>query len=249
MNFRSSKVSSASLTEPLDEHARVQEIGRHQVAIETVRRRARHWRLIDCDEETLVRMRHALIEEIEVVEEQLAQVDRHFLLYVDKGRPLDAEHALRQINRLSAEWEALREHLQEVDEALLERQLRARMARALGGVGWLNLLDATVFISIIVVVSLTVLEFLLPLSPTTVTRIIWTDTIISLFLIADFFFRLIVAPDRRWYFKRYWIDLVASIPFYEVLRFGRLVRIVRAVDQLEEMAVEVDRVGHHRVVD
>ncbi|MDX1663131.1 MAG: ion transporter [Candidatus Promineifilaceae bacterium] len=215
------------MSKVVDEHERAQEITRHQVQIDTVRRRARHWRLIDCDEEALVRMRHALIEEIEAVEAQLKEADRHFLLFVDKGRPLDAEQTLRQINRLGAEWEGLHEHLQEVDDALLERQLRARLARALGGMRWLNLLDATVFVSIIVVVSLTVLEFLLPLSPATVAWIVWADTIIALFLIADFFFRLTLAPDRGWYFRNYWIDLVASIPFYEVLRFGRLVRIVR----------------------
>ena len=227
MQVRTEKMPRPERGGPVDEHARAREIDSHQVQIEAIRRRARHWRLIDCDEEALVRMRHALIEEIETVEQQLTEADRHFLLFAEKGRPLDAEQALRQINRLSAEWEGLHDHLQEVDNALLERELRHRMARALGGERWLNLLDATVFISIIVVVGLTIGEFLLPLSDATVTRIIWTDTVISLFLIADFFLRLTLAPDRKWYFKEYWIDLVASIPFYEVLRFGRLVRIVR----------------------
>lgn len=213
----------------LDEHLRAQEIGRHRIEVEEIKRRAKHWRLMDCDEATLEEMRHALIEEIEGLEQELAEADRHFLLYVENARPLHTEQALRAINRLTAEWEGLNSHLQEVDEALLERHLHSSLFRLLGGLGRVYTLNMLVFLSIIVAVGLTLVEFLLPV-PERVSRLIITiDTAICFFLIADFLLRLTLSEDRGWYMRRYWIDLVASIPFTQFLRFGRLLRIGRLV--------------------
>ena len=229
MRVEAKDVRTTEVLETFDEHRRAQEIGGHQAQVEEIRRRAQNWRLMDCDEETLERMRHTLIEEIETLEERLAEADRRFLIYVESGRPLDVQHALHEIDRLSSEWEALNRHLQDVDEALLERHLRSRLSRFLGSRRRMHLLDFAVFFSIIFVVALTVLEFLLPLPDRVVAWIVTVDTAICVFLIADFFLRLYLSEDRRWYFRRYWIDLVASIPFYEFLRFGRLVRLVRFV--------------------
>lgn len=229
MQVKAKDVRPTEVTEGFDEHLRAQEIGSHQARVEEIRRRSQNWRLMDCDVETLERMRHTLIEEIEELEERLAEADRHFLIYVERGRPLDVQHALYEIDRLSAEWEALNQHLQDVDEALLERHLRSRLSAFLGGRERVYVLDVAVFSSIILVVALTVMEFVLNLPERMVTWIVTVDTAICVFLIADFFLRLSLSEDRRWYFRRYWIDLVASIPFYEVLRFGRLVRLVRFV--------------------
>jgi|GEM_PF-1008623 len=213
----------------VDEHLRAREIDRHRIEVEEIRRRARHWRLTDCAEDTLEEMRHALISEIEELEEALAAADRRFLLYVENARPLDTEQALRTINRLTAEWEGLNAHLQEIDEALLERHLTTRLSRFLGGMERVYALNMAVFLSIIIVVALTLIEFIFPL-PGRVNRwIITVDTAICLFLIADFFLRLFLSEDRSWYLRRYWIDLVASIPFTQFLRFGRLLRIGRLI--------------------
>lgn len=209
------------------DHQRVREIGNHEQRVDEIRRRAQHWRLVDCNEETLIRMRRALIEEMERLEAELAEADERLQQFVHSGRPLDTERSLEMIERLSVEWEKLNRHLQEVDESLLERHLRTRLIQRLGSARALFILDTTVLVFIIIVVSLTAIEWLFPLSPSAVSRIITVDTLICLFLIGDFFLRLGHAEDKKWYFRRYWIDLVSSIPFYEFLRFGRLVRIVR----------------------
>ena len=49
------------------EYARAKEVGQHEIQVDEIRRRARQWRLMDCDEDTLEQMRHALIEEMEAV--------------------------------------------------------------------------------------------------------------------------------------------------------------------------------------
>lgn len=53
------------------------------------------------------------------------------------------------------------------------------------------------------------------------------DFAICLLFIADFFARLYKAPSKMAFLKWGWIDLVSSIPMFDFLRWGRLVRIVR----------------------
>jgi len=53
------------------------------------------------------------------------------------------------------------------------------------------------------------------------------DFAICLVFIADFFVRLYKAPSKLSFLRWGWIDLVSSIPMFDFLRWGRLVRIVR----------------------
>ena len=50
---------------------------------------------------------------------------------------------------------------------------------------------------------------------------------ICLIFITDFFIRLNKAPSKLKFLKWGWIDLISSIPMFDFLRWGRLVRIVR----------------------
>jgi voltage-gated potassium channel len=53
------------------------------------------------------------------------------------------------------------------------------------------------------------------------------DFAICLIFIYDFFVRLYRADSKRSFLKWGWIDLVSSIPMFDFLRWGRLVRVIR----------------------
>jgi voltage-gated potassium channel len=201
-----------------------------ETRVEEIQRRAQQWRLMDCTEDTLRRMRAAIDEEMTDLEERLADADEHFGQYVEIGNPSGAEQIRTKINRLSHEWQRLGKRLKEIDTALLELYLRQRLIHLLGNEGRLNALDGIVFVSILVVVAMTLAEMLVPNLPLwLIETITLVDTIICFFLLGDFFLRLALSQSRWWYFRHYWIDLISSIPFYAILRFGRLVRIARFV--------------------
>lgn len=210
----------------LRDHLRVRELESHRIEVEEIRRNARHWRLMDCSIETLERMRHALVNELESLEEALASENQQFLFYIEQARPLETETSRENLDRISTEWEGLRKHLRDIDNAILERHLRMRLEKLLGGLTGYYILEATVFLAILVVIVLTIVELTVPLSPSVIQVILSIDTAISLFLLGDFFLRLYLSEDRRWYIGRYWIDFVSSIPL-SILHFGRLVRIAR----------------------
>lgn len=55
------------------------------------------------------------------------------------------------------------------------------------------------------------------------------DFVICLLFLADWFYYLAVADSKKHYMKAHFVDLIASIPFAQVLRPLRIVRAIRIV--------------------
>jgi voltage-gated potassium channel len=195
--------------------------------VSDIQRNAQHWRLSDCTEAALTNMRHTLLAEMETLEGEIHRTNDQFLRYMDHGRPLETEQTRQSIDELAQRWQQHNQHLQEIDEAILERHLRHRLEQRLGSKLAADLLDFAVLVAILLIVLLTLSELIFTIPASTITWISHLDLVISTFLIADFLLRFSLAEDKGWYFKTYWIDLVASLPFSQFLRFGRLIRIAR----------------------
>ncbi|TKB51446.1 ion transporter [Ferrimonas sediminicola] len=59
--------------------------------------------------------------------------------------------------------------------------------------------------------------------------LLYVDFAICMVFIINFFWGLAKSSDRRLYAKTHWIDLVASIPVIEPLRFARIFQVLRVV--------------------
>jgi len=91
----------------------------------------------------------------------------------------------------------------------------------------LSFLQCLILILSIYVLLALFIQTVFPLSPQVNLLIDRIDFAICLIFIADFFLRLYKAPSRLSFLKWGWIDLVSSIPMFDFLRWGRLVRVVR----------------------
>lgn len=69
----------------------------------------------------------------------------------------------------------------------------------------------------------------LPLDPESRKVLGTADNVVCLVLLADFFRNLIRAERKLEYLRWGWLDLVASIPTVDALRFARLARMIRVV--------------------
>jgi len=119
----------------------------------------------------------------------------------------------------------------DVEDARLERQLQEQLAGRLGSERRRVIYDAVVMLLIFgVVVALLVQEFA-ELEPATHVLIDWIDFGACCLFLADFFWRMRLAGSKRWFWRRYWLDFVTSIPLPSMyaLRIGRTVRLVRLV--------------------
>ena len=87
---------------------------------------------------------------------------------------------------------------------------------------------AILFLSLLVLAALAA-DSLCDL-PEAIHRLIQiADTSVCVVLLADFFVRLYRADSKLSFMKWGWIDLVASIPNLDILRWGRLVRVLRII--------------------
>lgn len=87
---------------------------------------------------------------------------------------------------------------------------------------------AMMLLSLIAVIIMLVLTFG-KLDAQTHNLLIYIDTGICLIFISNFFFGFFRAENKSYYFKKHWIDLVASIPAIEPLRAARIFQILRVV--------------------
>ena len=212
----------------LADHIKVKSLQNHSIEVSAIRRNARNWRLMDCTIETLRKMRHAVIEEVEKVEQLLHTENQQFVEFIENARPLQAEEARESIENLTATWDGFHKHLREIDDAILERQLQTRLINFFGNRNRYYFFEGIVFLAIFIVIGLVIFELMVPLSEESANQLLLIETGISLFLLAEFFFRLSLSADKKWYFKRFWIDFVSSLPL-SVLHFGRLLRITRFI--------------------
>lgn len=93
-------------------------------------------------------------------------------------------------------------------------------------------------VNILIIADILAISYLLifTVNPLITTIIGIFDLLVCAILIIDFFLRLIIAEDKKLYFKEHWLDLVASIPYDLILpavfnsaRYLRLIRIVKVL--------------------
>jgi voltage-gated potassium channel len=87
-----------------------------------------------------------------------------------------------------------------------------------------------IFILVLTVFSLLIMvALLLPLSPADIKLLTVYDNLICVVFLIDFGLNLARSHPKRDYFigRRGWLDLIGSIPTFEVLRFGSLLRLAR----------------------
>ena len=85
-----------------------------------------------------------------------------------------------------------------------------------------------IVLSVYVVAAL-FLESLVKLTPATASLLEMIDTLICVVFLVDFGIRFARAESKAKFMRWGWIDLLASIPMLDALRWGRLVRVVRVL--------------------
>ncbi|GGI70911.1 ion transporter [Shewanella gelidii] len=81
------------------------------------------------------------------------------------------------------------------------------------------------FFAVIIVLTMTFAK----LDEETYRLLVYVDTSICVIFLINFTYGLLKARQKAYYFKHHWIDLVASIPAIEPLRFARLFQILRVI--------------------
>jgi voltage-gated potassium channel len=78
-------------------------------------------------------------------------------------------------------------------------------------------------------------DLVVPLNPETSRLIQKFDNLVCAVFFIDFLQQFVRAPDKRAFMRLGWIDLLASIPAIDALRWGRLVRVLRILRLLRAL--------------
>ena len=91
----------------------------------------------------------------------------------------------------------------------------------------LSFLELLILLLSVYVLAALFAQTVFPLTPETDRLIDRIDFIICLVFVFEFCYRLYRAPSKLGFLQWGWIDLAASVPMFDFLRWGRLVRVVR----------------------
>ncbi|MCA9634503.1 MAG: ion transporter [Myxococcales bacterium] len=141
------------------------------------------------------------------------------------------EELRRRAVDLGRDFEEIQNLRRKVHDAHHERQLSDAIAAKLGSPTRRLVYDTFIMILIVIVIGILLYQELNDLPPATIILLDYVDIGACSIFLADFFWRRSLSIDRRWFWRRYWIDFITSIPLPSVhtLRLGRSLRLLRFI--------------------
>lgn len=88
-------------------------------------------------------------------------------------------------------------------------------------------IDATIMVLIMISVALIVVELTTPQRTFLHETAVEAGHVLTYTFIGELLLRFVVAQNKRRFFRQYWLDIIAVIPFARSLRFLRLLRLLR----------------------
>lgn len=167
--------------------------------------------------------RHTLLGALEDLEDQVAG-------RLAAGDIQTINDIQTQGRKLKRQDQTLEEEFQRLFNIRQVKILQERVAQKLGGTRNRRLKEGAITLLVIVVLGLMIYENVNPnLSDQTLEQFFWIDAGCCACFLANFFFDLSQADSKAWFWKRYFIDFITSIPVPQArtLRLFRGMRIVR----------------------
>lgn len=199
------------------------------VTFEAERRALVGRRLIDLDADTLGAVLARLDADADGAAASIAALRRRSDAALADADWREVEGLRGRAVDLGRAFDELQELRRQVEDARQQRILHDRLAARLGSQRRRVLYDA--FIMALITAVIAILLFVEIAQPPAATVVIldMIDIGACVIFLADFFWRRSLADDRRWFWRRHWIDFITSIPLpsMHTLRLGRSLRLVR----------------------
>lgn len=188
---------------------------------------ARNLGLRDLSAEVLAQMLAETREVREQVAREIAREGERFKTARQTGHWSDMEEAREQIVALQDDLRDVEEQAARVADAYQEAHMLQGVRERLGGARRATMLEVFILALIGAVLLILWVETHYTLTEAERGMLAIADTAICAIFLAEFFWRMQFARSKAWYWRRYWIDFLASLPLAGALRLGRLARVAR----------------------
>jgi voltage-gated potassium channel len=167
--------------------------------------------------------RQAILEQLEHIEQRVANE-------IAAGRTENIDDTQTQVKKLKRRNQRLEEEFERLFNYRQAKILEERLTQKIGGRLNYQLKEALITGLVIFVLVLMAYEYFNPgLSDQTLQLFFWIDASCCAVFLTNFFFELSLADSKRWFWKRYFVDFITSIPIPAArnLRIFRGLRVIR----------------------
>ena len=202
---------------------------RLRARFERPRRAVVNVRLLDMSVDQLAAMEARLLDSSAAAVESIEALEAEIKVAVEANNwPRVVALRARGVDQ-TRNFDELQELTRSVVDARMERKLQDAMAARLGSERRRVIYDAVMMFSIFAVIGILCVQEFSDISPETHRTLDWVDFGACCYFLTDFFWRLRLSSSSRWFWRRYWLDLITSIPLPTMytLRIGRAVRLLR----------------------
>ncbi len=162
------------------------------------------------------------------------------------AREIEGQGELLELARQAGKWMLMQEirerillledelaethgDVRRLSDAYQQHYLEERVLERLGARWKAKALEGAILFLIGAVLVILWFEMTSQLSEAESSMLAIVDTIICVVFLTEFFWRMRLADSKRWYWSRFWVDFVASLPLAGVLRIGRIARVGRVL--------------------
>ena len=176
----------------------------------------------------LERERQHILEQLEAIAERVASE-------IASGHTENIEDVQAQVKRLKRRDQSLEEEFQRLFSYRQAKILEERLIQKVGGRLNYQIKEIVVTVLVILVLILMAYEQFNPELPDqTLQLFFWIDASCCAVFLTNFFFELSQADSKQWFWKRYFVDFITSIPIpaarsLRVFRGLRVIRLLRFV--------------------
>ena len=194
--------------------------------------RVENVRIVGLPSRILEKMHGDIKIEQDIIKEKLAKLETVLHANLVKGNASFYEEARRDCRKYSKMYEDLEDYRKVIYDARQEKIVREGVSGYLGSETYANIIEGTVMVMIIAILSLMSYDILYldPVEDVELKiQIFWIDFIFCIVFLMEFYLRYNFAENKRWFVRNNWIDLVTSIPIPDggALRYGRSLRLMR----------------------
>ncbi len=188
-------------------------------------------RLVDLSLDELDRIQQRLDDEHKESVECMEELHTKSEGFLEEGDLASFEDSKQRALDIASDLTENRDRSKRVADARQERYLTDRLVESIGSKGRLAFLDAFIMTLIVVVVTFLIAMEVVPMEARTMEILEWADVGACVIFLIDFFWRLRHADSKKWFWRRFWLDFVTSIPIpsAQALRLGRAVRLARLI--------------------
>ena len=197
-------------------------------------------KLCDLPFETLEKLDTYYLREQEIISNKVLELQENLSKRLSGNDASTLEKSRNSLRFLKAKDASLQIRRESLNDAIETRHMELGMIKKFGTENNYRLHESILFYVIIGILSLITYDFLFNTDIDISKKIFLIDVGCCLYFLVDLSLRFRSCNSGKWFWRRYWLDILTSIPVPpagQMIRFGRFARLIRLLRAARSLRV------------